>query len=121
LRLLGEHSLVGPSSRADSRRSWGIDCALDGPIKVNVTNGLLDHDGARSQGGYPRGLATDENMRDPSCAEYFLDRRDAVSIAQPRVDYHQVRFELSGGGYCISLGYRDGANAVTHGDEHIGE
>jgi len=50
--IIQQAGLVSPFNGANSRGGWSIDRPLDGPIKVNVTNRLLDHDSAWSQGGY---------------------------------------------------------------------
>jgi hypothetical protein len=39
----------GAGGPADSRAVWGIECALDGPIEVHVTNRLLDYNCIRYQ------------------------------------------------------------------------
>lgn len=101
------------------RGSWGIECALDSPIEIPVTNRLFDYNCARYQRANSRSLATDEHVRDPSSSEYFLDRCDAASIAQPRINYHQIWFVSSGGGHSVSLGCLDCANVVTHRRECV--
>ncbi len=58
----------------DSGGGCGIERSFDGPIEVRVTKGLLDHNCVRFQRVYPPNLATDEHVRDPPSAEYFLDR-----------------------------------------------
>jgi hypothetical protein len=62
------------SADASSGRGRGVDGALNGPRKVGFTKRLLDHHCAWPARQDARSITTDEQVRNESGAEYFLDR-----------------------------------------------
>jgi hypothetical protein len=58
-------------------------------------------------------------VRDKPGLEYFLNGKNAASIAQLRIDNHQVWSELSSGRDSAGLGGLDCADDMTHLRKHF--
>ena len=116
------HNRRPPSSEMRGRRLAGgrsIERAFKGPNHIRFTKRLADDHGARSEGLNRLRISTDEEMRDRSRAEDFLNSRNTVTPGQSRIRDDQVRPVSGGRRYRVGLSDCCGADIMAHSCEQF--
>jgi hypothetical protein len=97
----------------------GIERGCDRSDEIRFTKRLADDHGARPEGLNRSGVPTDEEMRDWSRAEDFLNSRNTATSRQSRVNDDQVRPVSGGRRYRVGLSGCCGADIVPHSCEQF--
>ena len=90
------------------------ESGCNGSGEFSLTKWLSDDQRFRVAFSDPLRVPADEHMRNGSRLLYLLDGGKAASLAQARIDYHQVRPVTGCGGHRFAFRRGSRANGMTH-------